>query len=234
MLLRQLFDPDTSTYTYLLADALSGEAVLIDPVAEQVERDIALIDELGLSLRYSLETHVHADHVTGSGVIRERLGCQTGASSAAGVPCADVQLTDGKRLKFGRHTIEARHTPGHTDGCVTYVVQDGDTTMAFTGDALFVRGCGRTDFQQGSSARLYDSVHRRIYSLPDNTLVYPGHDYKGATVTTVGEEKAHNPRLGLAVSAERFDAIMSGLNLAPPRRLDEAVPANLACGRAHA
>ena len=231
MILRQLFDRDTWTYTYLLADPETRDAIIIDPVAEQVDRDVAIIEELGLNLRYSLETHVHADHVTGGGALRDRLGCETVVSSAANVECANVAIEDGGTLAFGSCSIEARHTPGHTDTCVTWVSRDADKTYAFTGDALFIRGCGRTDFQQGSSHKLYRSVHDQIFTLPDDAVVYPGHDYKGRTSSTVGEEKAHNPRLNTAIDEPGFVRIMDALNLAPPKRIHEALPANMACGR---
>lgn len=227
MLFRQLFDPDTSTYTYLLADRDTKEAVLIDPVREQADRDAALIEELGLTLLYTLETHVHADHVTGGGLLRQRLGSRTVVSRHGGAECADVQVDDGDVIRFGRHALEVRATPGHTDGCVTYVTSDHK--MAFTGDALLIRGSGRTDFQQGDARKLYQSVHEQIFSLPDDTLLYPGHDYKGRTVSTVGEEKALNVRFA-GKSEEDFVAIMRALDLPKPRYIDEAVPANLRCG----
>lgn len=228
MLFRQLYDGESSTYTYLLADEVSGAAVIIDPVLEQVERDVALVRELGLTLRYALDTHVHADHVTGAGALRERLGARTVVSERGGAPCADVQVKDGDTIRFGRYTLSVRETPGHTDGCVSYVTQDQG--MAFTGDALLVRGSGRTDFQQGDARRLYRSVHEQLFSLPDACLLYPAHDYKGRTVTSVGEEKAHNPRLGGARTADEFVAIMAKLELPRPKKIDIAVPANLACG----
>lgn len=236
MLLRQLFDKDTSTYTYLLADLGTKEAVIIDPVAEQADRDQKLLEELGLRLVYVLETHVHADHVTGAGELRDRLGAKSVVSRNGGAECADVLVDDGDTIQFGRHQLEVRATPGHTDGCVTYVAREGERTMAFTGDALFVRGCGRTDFQQGNPHTLYRSVHRKIYTLPEDTLIYPGHDYKGHTATTVAEEKAHNPRLNLSVSEEAFVDIMQALALPHPRQIDVALPANLQCGKpdAHA
>lgn len=230
MLFRQLFEAETSTYTYLLADEETRDAVLIDPVRETIERDVTLLRELGLRLRYALDTHVHADHVTSSGALRQRLGAQTAVSKDGGAPCANVLVGDGDLLTFGRHTIEVRATPGHTDGCVTYVVRDGDQTMAFTGDALLIRGCGRTDFQQGNPHRLYHSVHEQIFSLPRDTLVYPAHDYLGRTMTTVGEELDLNPRLGGGRSEAAFVEIMQNLKLARPKKIDEAVPANLLCG----
>jgi glyoxylase-like metal-dependent hydrolase (beta-lactamase superfamily II)/rhodanese-related sulfurtransferase len=230
MIFKQLFDQDTWTFTYLLADSVTREAIIIDPVVEKVERDLKLIDELGLDLIYSFDTHVHADHVTGSGLLRERAGAQTVVSEAAAVACADRQVRHGDRLRFGSHEVEVRSTPGHTDGCATYVVEADGRTMAFTGDALFIRGCGRTDFQQGDAGTLYRSVHGRIFSLPADALVYPGHDYQGHTSTTVDEERLHNPRLKTTVSEADFIEIMKGLNLSDPKRMDVAVPANLGCG----
>ena len=229
MIFRQLFDPASSTYTYLLADAATRAAVIIDPVREQVDRDAQLVVELGLRLEHVLETHVHADHVTGARALKQRFGAKTVVGKNAGA-AADVLLDDWAAVRFGSRALEARFTPGHTKGCVTWVLDD--KSMAFTGDALLVRGCGRTDFQGGSAAQLYESVHDRIFSLPDDTLLYPGHDYKGRTVTTVLEEKEHNPRLGRGKTQAEFTAIMDGLKLAAPRLMDEAVPANLRGGRA--
>jgi sulfur dioxygenase len=228
VIFRQLYDLETSTYTYLLADEASREAVLIDSVLEQLERDLQLIRELDLTLICTLETHVHADHVTASGRLRERCGSRVAVGAEAGVENADVELGDGDEVCFGACALEARHTPGHTDGCMTYVCHA--QRMAFTGDALLVRGCGRTDFQQGSAPALFRSVRERIFSLPDDFLLYPGHDYRGRTVTTVAEEKRHNARLSLDRSESDFVAIMAGLDLAYPKRIDVAVPANLASG----
>ncbi len=231
MIFRQLFDPDTCTYTYLLADPTSREALLIDPVLEQVERDTALLVELGLELKYTLETHVHADHVTGSGELRERLGSRSVVSARAGADCADLPVDEGAEITLGAHAVEVRATPGHTAGCLTFVARDEERTLAFTGDALFIRGCGRTDFQQGDAHTLYRSVHERIFSLPDDTVIYPGHDYRGHCCSTVGEEKRHNPRLNASIGVEDFISIMAGLDLPNPRYLEVALPANLACGR---
>jgi len=228
MIFRRLYDSDTSTCTYLVADEASRRAVLIDPVREQVERDLALLAELDLTLAYVLETHVHADHVTGAGVLRARTGCRSVVSRRGGAPCADLQVDDGDRIRLGERWLEVRATPGHTDGCVTYVLDDH--SMAFTGDALLIRGCGRTDFQQGSAATLWRSIHEQIFTLPDACLLYPGHDYKGHCATSVAEEKRHNPRLGGARTEAEFVAIMDGLGLAPPKRIAEAVPANRNCG----
>ena len=229
MIFRQLFDPQSSTYTYLLADPDSRQAVLVDSVFEQARRDAALIEELGLKLVWTLETHVHADHVTGAWLLRERLGSRIALSSAAGVDGADRQLAHGEHVEFGKRWIEVRATPGHTSGCVTYVIDDQQA--ALTGDALLIRGCGRTDFQQGSAEMLYRSIHEQIFTLPETCLLYPGHDYRGLTVTSVGEEKLFNPRLGGQILREDFIGYMNNLGLAHPKQMDIAVPANLRCGR---
>ncbi len=228
MLFRQLFDPETSTYSYLLADEESLEAVLIDAVREQLDRDVGLIEELQLRLVAALDTHVHADHVTGAGGLRQRLGCQVVVGARAGVLTADRNVGQGDSIRFGRHVLEVRETPGHTDGCVSYVCHEAG--LAFTGDALLIRGCGRTDFQQGDAPTLYRSVREQLLTLPDATLLYPGHDYRGHTVTTVAEERRFNPRLGDAQSERDFLALMARLELPYPRRIDEAVPANMASG----
>jgi glyoxylase-like metal-dependent hydrolase (beta-lactamase superfamily II) len=228
VIFRQLFDPESCTYSYLLGDEPSRAAVLIDPVLEQLERDTALLAELGLRLAWCLETHVHADHVTASGRLRERLGARIGVGARAGVANADLALEDGALVRAGGLRLEVLATPGHTEGCVTYVCPAAG--LAFTGDALLVRGCGRTDFQGGDAQVLLRSVRERIFALPDETLLYPAHDYRGRTVTSVAEEKRWNPRLGLGVAREEFLAIMAGLALAPPKRIEVAVPANLALG----
>jgi glyoxylase-like metal-dependent hydrolase (beta-lactamase superfamily II) len=228
MIFRQLFDPETSTYTYLLADEESRRCVLIDPVLEQFDRDRSLIRDLGLRLTHTLETHVHADHVTASGQFRVEVGSQIVVGADSGVTSADVYVEEGQTISLGSHEIEVRPTPGHTSGCVSYVLHDEG--MAFTGDALLIRGCGRTDFQEGDAARLYRSVREQIFTLPSAYLLYPGHDYRGRTVTTVDEEKRLNARLALDKSELEFVAIMKGLDLAHPKRIDVAVPANLECG----
>jgi sulfur dioxygenase len=228
LIFRQLLDPQTSTWTYLVADPESHQALLIDPVREQVERDVELLRELELRLLVAAETHVHADHVTAGGLLRERLGCRLAVGARSGVRTADLLLADGERLAIGALELEVRETPGHTGGCITYVL--AAQGLAFTGDALLIRGCGRTDFQGGDARALYTSVRSRILSLPDATLLYPGHDYRGRTVTSVAEERRFNPRLGDGVDLERFERIMAGLGLAPPRFMDEAVPANMCSG----
>jgi len=228
VLFRQLLDPETSTFSYLLADEETREAILIDPVREQTPRDLQQIAELDLKLLYALETHVHADHVTGGGILRERLGCSLVVSARSGVHTADRCVAEGEVIRFGRHALEVCETPGHTEGCITYLCHEQG--MAFTGDALLIRGCGRTDFQQGDARQLYASVREKILSLPDETLLYPGHDYKGRMLTTVAEEKRFNPRLGDARSLDDFLELMQQLNLAYPKRIDEALPANMASG----
>jgi glyoxylase-like metal-dependent hydrolase (beta-lactamase superfamily II) len=228
MIFRQLIDPESFTYTYLLGDEKSRRAVLIDPVLEQLERDCTLLDQLGLRLDCTLETHVHADHVTASGRLRERLGAWIGVGARSGVRNADRLLEDAAIVRVGALRLDVLATPGHTAGCVTYACRDGG--LAFTGDALLVRGCGRTDFQGGDVRALFHSVRERIFALPDATLLHPAHDYLGRTVTSVAEEKRFNPRLGLAIPREEFAAIMSGLALPPPKRIAVAVPANLVSG----
>ena len=229
MIFRQLFDPQSSTYTYLLADPASREAVLIDPVFEQARRDAALIDELGLKLAWTIETHVHADHVTGAWLLREKLGSRIAISAASGAEGADLFFKPAQQIAFGKRHLEARPTPGHTNGCTSYVLDDRG--MAFTGDALFIRGCGRTDFQGGDARMLYRSVREQIFSLPDRCLIYPGHDYRGLTVTSVGEEKLFNPRLAESIGEGDFVGYMTNLGLPHPKQMDVAVPANLKCGK---
>ena len=227
MIFRQLFDPTSSTYTYLLGD--SGEAVLIDPVYEQVPRDLALLQELGLKLVATLDTHVHADHVTGAWRLRQRSGSRIAISAASGANEADAPLKHGDRVSFGQRALNVRATPGHTSGCLSYVLDD--QSMAFTGDSLLIRGCGRTDFQQGSPQQLFASVHEQILSLPGECLLYPGHDYRGITVTSVAEERRYNPRLGGDVDVGDFSGYMNNLHLPHPKQMAVAVPANLRCGK---
>ncbi|MBF2098194.1 MAG: MBL fold metallo-hydrolase [Gloeomargaritaceae cyanobacterium C42_A2020_066] len=227
MLFRQLFDPETSTYTYLIADPVAGLAALIDPVLEQVDRDLSLLRELGLALHYSLETHVHADHITSADRLRRQTGCETVVPAGASVACSDRFLQDGDTLTVGTVSIQAIATPGHTDCHMAYWVNG---THVFTGDSLLIRGCGRTDFQSGDAAQLYASVTERLFTLPDTTWVYPGHDYRGFTVSTVAEEKRWNPRFA-GRSRQRFVEFMQQLNLPDPKKIAEAVPANQQCGR---
>jgi len=228
LIFRQLFDPTSSTYTYLLGDGRTTEAVLIDSVFEQAPRDAALVVELGLKLVATLETHVHADHVTGAWMIKRRFGSTIALSGDAGADGADRYLVHGDRVAFGGRHLVVRSTPGHTRGCVTYVLDD--ESMAFTGDCMLIRGSGRTDFQQGDPHALYRSVHSQILTLPHGCLLYPGHDYRGLTVTSVAEERNFNPRLGGEVSEDDFTGYMSNLGLPHPKKMDVAVPANLRCG----
>lgn len=225
MLFRQLFDLETYTYTYLIADMTSQEAALVDPVLEQVDRDLALLRELDLTLGYCLETHVHADHITGTGLLRQRTGCLGLVPQGAEVQCADRFLTDGEFLTFGSVTIRAIATPGHTDSHMAYLVNDNHL---LTGDSLFIRGCGRTDFQGGDAGQLYTSITEKLFTLPPETLVYPGHDYRGHLVSTIAEEMRCNPRL--QGDRQHFIEIMNNLHLPNPKKLMEAVPANQACG----
>lgn len=223
----QLYDHETSTYTYLISDPKTGEAALIDPVLEMVERDARLIEESGLKLKYILETHIHADHITGASEIRRRTGAQTAVNQKAQIQCADIQLQEGKSLLLGSKKIDVIFTPGHTNSCTSYYFED----RVFTGDALLIRGTGRTDFQQGSSETLFKSIREKLFTLPDETLVYPAHDYKGHTSTTIGLEKKYNPRVGLNKTLEEFIQIMNELKLSEPKKIHEAVPANLMCGQ---
>ncbi|MBO0736837.1 MAG: MBL fold metallo-hydrolase [Alphaproteobacteria bacterium] len=229
LVFRQLFDPPSSTYTYLAADEPGGVAVIIDPVFEQMRRDAALIEELGLHLVYALETHVHADHVTGAWLLKQRTGCRIALAQTSGVVGADRYLVQDDVVTFGKRNLQVRQTPGHTSSCLTYVLDD--RSMAFTGDCLFVRGTGRTDFQGGDPHVMYRSVHEQIFTLPDACLLYPAHDYRGLTVTSVQEERRFNPRLGGEMGEGDFAGYMKNLGLAHPKKMDVAVPANLKCGR---
>ena len=228
MNIRQLFDAASSTYTYLLWDEETAAAALIDSVLEQVDRDETIIRELGLDLSWLLETHIHADHITGSGTLRQRsqLKAKVALHKASGSKCADRHLQDGDEIKLGNQVIKVIYTPGHTDTDVSYLID----RAVFTGDALLIHGSGRTDFQSGDAGTGYDSITGKLFTLPDETIVYPGHDYKGQTMSTIGEQKKFNPRIGGERSREEYIAIMNALNLAKPERIDEAVPANMACG----
>jgi glyoxylase-like metal-dependent hydrolase (beta-lactamase superfamily II) len=226
MIFHQLFEQESSTYTYLLADEETKEAVLIDSVIETADRDFKLIQELGLKIKYLVDTHIHADHITGAGALKTKTGAKTAVSSGAGVQCVDISLNEGEELKFGRYSLKAMTTPGHTNSCMTFYCEG----MLFTGDVLFIRGTGRTDFQQGDSRKMYRSIVDKIFTYPDETKIYPGHDYKGLSYSTVGQEKKFNPRVGGGKTEEEFVKIMSELKLANPKKIDIAVPANLKCG----
>ena len=230
MILRQLIDKTSSTYTYLIADEQSKEAILIDPVQEQLDRDLALLEELDLTLVYTLETHLHADHITAGGQLRKRLGSKTVVASNCGAECADRFVDHHDIITIGSLSLQVRRTPGHTSGCISYILEHDGQTYAFTGDALMIRGCGRTDFQEGSAEILYQSVHEQLFTLPDETIVYPGHNYKGVLSSTILEEKRYNPRLRLENTKDRFIEIMSNLRLSPPKKIAQALPANQQCG----
>jgi glyoxylase-like metal-dependent hydrolase (beta-lactamase superfamily II) len=222
---KQYFDDASSTYTYLIGDTDSKKAVIIDPVLEHVDSYLEDLSSNNYSLEYVLETHVHADHITGSSKLRDKTGAKTAVSMLCGTFCADHQLQDGDIIEFGSQSIAVILTPGHTKGSVSYLWQD----RVFTGDALLINGCGRTDFQAGDAGTLYDSITQKILTLPDETLVYPGHDYNGRFVSSVAQEKKINPRLA-GKSKEEFIDIMDNLNLPNPKQMDVAVPANLQCG----
>jgi sulfur dioxygenase len=229
LLKRQFFDADTGTFTYLLVDVPSRQGVLIDSVFEQHGRDLSLIRELGVELVASLDTHAHADHVTGSWLMHEATGCAIGLAAAARAENVTLPLHHGDRVAFGSRSLEVRSTPGHTDGCISFVLDD--QSMAFTGDALLVRGCGRCDFQQGNAHSLWASITEQVFSLPDSCLLYPGHDYTGRTVTSVAEEKAFNARLGGAATERDFVGHMENMRLPHPHRIAEALPGNMRSGK---
>src|SRR5438552_13546157 len=229
LIFRQLFDPQSSTYSYLVADRRSKAAVLIDPVFEQARRDAALIHELDLKMVATLDTHVHADHVTGAWLLKTLCGSEIALSAESGAKGADRYLKHGDRVQFGNRYLEVRATPGHTQGCVTFVLDD--ESAAFTGDCLLIRGSGRTDFQQGDARAMYRSVRSQILTLPPACLLYPAHDYRGLTVTSVAEERRFNPRLGGDVGEADFVGYMTHLGLPHPKLIDIAVPANLKCGQ---
>ena len=225
----QLFDAESSTFTYILVPPGSRDAVIIDPVDRHVERDLAHIERLGLHLTHVLETHAHADHVTSAGKLRALTGAKACVPSGCGIPPAEVQLNDGDRIPFaGGEQIDVINTPGHTAGSMCYLWRGN----LFSGDTLLIGGCGRTDFQSGSAEALYDSVTRKLFALDDATRVWPGHDYKGQSVSTIGWERLHNARLANR-TREDFVALMAALDLPRPRLIDIAVPANQNLGLNH-
>jgi len=230
MIFRQLFEPESSTYTYLLACPDTGQAVVIDPVVETLERDLAVLRELGLHLAYTLDTHIHADHISSSCRLRKRTGCKIALPAMAHLACADVGVAEDRPLQVGGLILRPVFTPGHTDTHHCYLLDHGGTRRIFTGDALLIDGCGRTDFQSGSAEALYHSVREKIFTLADDTLVYPSHDYQHRHVSTIAQERERNPRLGDDRSLEEFVRIMANLNLPYPKKIDAAVPANLLCG----
>lgn len=232
VIFRQLYDPKSSTYTYLVADPATKDAVLIDPVFEHARRDSALLRELGLKLEYTLDTHVHADHVTGAWLLKQSIGSRIALAAVSRANGIDEPLQHGDKIHFGGRYLHARGTPGHTNGCMTFVLDDH--SMAFTGDTLLIRGVGRTDFQQGDAHTLYRSIVEQIFTLPDECVLYPAHDYRGLTCSSVAEEKRFNPRIGGARSEADFAGYMANLGLGHPKQMDVAVPANMLCGHIEA
>lgn len=226
MIFRQLFEPISSTYTYLLGCEETGHAVLIDPVIVCIERDLEEVRRLGLKLAYTVDTHIHADHITAALKLKNVAGSKIAAPAFDRLPCTDIGIEEEKPLQVGSLTLKGLHTPGHTDGHFAYLLGD----RLFTGDALLIEGCGRTDFQNGNADALYQSVRQKLFTLPDETLVYPAHDYQDRFVSSIAQEKKRNPRLGGDKSLEDFKVIMANLNLPYPKFIDYAVPGNRQCG----
>ena len=226
MLFRQLFEPLSCTYTYLLGCEETGEALLIDPVVNSIERDLAAVASLGLNLAWTLETHIHADHITAALHLKRQVGSRIAAPAINRLPCADLGIEEDVPFALGSIALRPLHTPGHTDDHFAYALAD----RVFTGDALLIDGCGRTDFQNGDAATLYASVTGKLFSLADEYLVYPGHDYQERRVSSIGQEKRRNPRLGAGKTQAEFEQIMAGLNLPYPKFIDWAVPGNRQCG----
>lgn len=226
MLFRQLFEPLSCTYTYLIGCEDTGIAILIDPVVNSIDRDLEELQRLGLRLAFTLDTHIHADHITGALHLKQRVNSRIAAPAMDGLPCTDFGIVEGTPFQVGGLVLQPLHTPGHTDGHFSYVLMD----RVFTGDALLIDGCGRTDFQNGDAPTLYRSVTERLFTLPDDRLVYPGHDYNGRRVSSIGQEKACNTRLGNGRTLEQFEQIMADLELPYPKFIDYAVPGNRQCG----
>lgn len=230
MIFRQLFEPESSTYTYLIGCPETRQAALVDPVRETVERDLELIQALGLTLAFTIETHVHADHITAAARLRSLTGSKVVYPAADAITGADLAISEAEPLDIGTVRLQPLFTPGHTAAHHCYLTRAGDCIRVLTGDALLIDGCGRTDFQGGDPELLYRSIHEKIFTLPDDSLIYPGHDYHHRHVSTVAQERERNPRLGAGKTLEEFVEIMGGLNLPYPRKMDEAVPANQRCG----
>jgi len=230
LIFRQLFEPNSSTYTYLVACTDTGKAALIDPVLETVERDMEILKELGLKLTYTIDTHIHADHLTSANKLKALTESKIVYPKEAYLPCQDLSVEEGKVFHIGNVELHPLFTPGHTDHHYSYLIDNGTQSMVFTGDALLIEACGRTDFQSGDAGMLFESIHNKIFTLPDETLVYPAHDYEGHFVSTIAQEKIRNPRLGNKKSKEEFIIIMKHLDLPYPRKIDFAVPGNEACG----
>ena len=231
MIFKQLFEPDSCTYTYLLGCQETGKTVLIDPVVDTVHRDLDMIRSLDLTPTYTLETHIHADHISGGVKMRALADTKIAIPKMENIECADIGIEEGKVFEVGSIKIHPLFSPGHTDAHHAYLIENGAHTLLFSGDALLIEACGRTDFQQGDPALLYQTIHQKFFTLPDETLVYPGHDYEGRQITTILQEKQRNPRLKDGMSKNDFIEIMIGLDLPYPRKIDFAVPANLLCGK---
>jgi len=231
MIFKQLFETDSSTYSYLIADQQTRQALLIDPVLETVERDLQLLKDLNLQLSATLETHVHADHLTGARLLKQKTGCITAYPAMVQASCIDLGIREGEAFELGSIKLNPLFTPGHTDHHHAFLIDTPVHKMLFSGDALLIEACGRTDFQSGSAEALYNSIHNKLFSLADETLVYPGHDYEGRFVSSIAQEKKRNPRLGGGKSKQEFIDIMNNLNLPYPRKIDFAVPGNEQCGR---
>ncbi len=230
MIFRQLFEPSSSTYTYLIACQDTGVVALIDPVLETVERDMEVLKELDLELDYTVETHIHADHLTSATKLKALTGNKIVYPKQAELPCQDIGVEEGKIFRVGKIELYPLFTPGHTDHHYAYLIDNGVQNMVFTGDALLIEACGRTDFQSGDAATLYESIQNKLFCLPEDTLVYPAHDYEGRFVSTIAQEKIRNPRLGNNKSKQEFIEIMNNLDLPYPRKINFAVPGNQACG----
>ncbi len=230
MIFRQLFESSSSTYTYLVACQDTGVVALIDPVLETIERDLALLKELDLQLTYTIETHIHADHLTSANKLKALTDSEIVYPKQAGLPCQDISVEEGRVFRVGNIELHPLFTPGHTDHHYAYLIDNAAQKMVFTGDALLIEACGRTDFQSGDAAALYDSIQNKLFNLPNETLVYPAHDYEGRFVSTVAQEKIRNPRLGNHKSKTEFIEIMNSLDLPYPRKINFAVPGNEACG----
>ena len=226
MIFRQLFEPVSSTYTYLLGCETTGQAVLIDPVINSIERDLEVVQSLGLTLAFTLDTHIHADHITAALHLKQRVGSTIAAPAIDQLPCVDVGIVEGTPFQLGGLALDPLHTPGHTEGHFAYRCAD----RLFSGDALLIEGCGRTDFQGGDAAALYRSVTEKFFTLPDEVLVYPAHDYLNRRVSSIGQEKSRNPRLGQGRTLQEFQTLMAGLDLPYPKFIDHAVPGNRRCG----
>ena len=230
MLFKQLLEPDSSTYTYLLSCDQTGETVLIDPVLDTAERDLQVLSDMGLKLTYTLDTHIHADHLSGAQRLKSLSGSRIAYPAIDALPCADIGIEEGTPFRVGQIIIHPLFTPGHTDHHYAYLINNGTQKMLFSGDALLIEACGRTDFQSGDATTLYQSIHEKFFTLPDETLVYPGHDYEGRFITTIAQEKQRNPRLGQNKPLKEFVTIMETMDLPYPRKIDFAVPGNQQCG----